>query len=82
MKTIDEYIKTDDKAICENIDDLEYKTRDKVAQNMLSYFRNLVEHIVLSVKLDAPAPCRLVASDLDFACRASADCLPQHLQVI
>ena len=37
---------------------------------------------VLSVKLDAPAPCRLVASDLDFACRASADCLPQHLQVI
>ncbi len=38
--------------------------------------------MVLSVKLDAPAPCRLVASDLDFACRASADCLPQHLQVI
>lgn len=38
--------------------------------------------LVLSVKLDAPAPCRLVASDLDFACRASADCLPQHLQVI
>ena len=37
---------------------------------------------LLSVKLDAPAPCRLVASDLDFACRASADCLPQHLQVI
>lgn len=47
MKTIDEYIKTDDKAICENIDDLEYKTRDKVAQNMLSYFRNLVEHIAV-----------------------------------
>ncbi len=38
--------------------------------------------MLLSVKLDAPAPCRLVASDLDFACRASADCLPQHLQVI
>ena len=37
---------------------------------------------LLSVKLDAPAPCRLVASDLDFACRVSADCLPQHLQVI
>ena len=37
---------------------------------------------LLSVKLDAPVPGRLVASDLDFACRASADCLPQHLQVI
>lgn len=49
MKTIDEYIKTDDKAICENIDDLEYKSRDKVAQNMLSYFRNLVEHIAVRV---------------------------------
>lgn len=49
MKTIDEYIMADDKAICENIDDLEYKTRDKVAQNMLSYFRNLVEHIAVKV---------------------------------
>ena len=37
---------------------------------------------LLSVKLDAPVPGRLVASDLDFTCRASADCLPQHLQVI
>ena len=42
----------------------------------------LATALLLSVKLDAPAPCRLVASDLDFACRASADCLPQHLQVI
>lgn len=49
MKTIDECIMIDDKAICENIDDLEYKTRDKVAQNMLSYFRNLVEHIAVKV---------------------------------
>lgn len=49
MKTIEEHIRTDDKAICENIDDLEYKTRDKVAQNMLSYFRNLVEHIAVKV---------------------------------
>ncbi len=49
MKTIDEYITSVDKAICENIDDLEYKTRDKVAQNMLSYFRNLVEHIAVKV---------------------------------
>lgn len=37
MKTIDEYIIIDDKAICDNIDDLEYKTRDKVAQNMLNF---------------------------------------------
>lgn len=38
--------------------------------------------IMLSVKLDAPAPCRLDASDLDLICYASADCLHQHLQVI
>ena len=38
--------------------------------------------ILLSVKLDAPAPCRLDASDLDLICYASADCLHQHLQVI
>lgn len=38
--------------------------------------------IVLSVKLDAPAPCRLDAPDLDLICYASADCLHQHLQVI
>ena len=38
--------------------------------------------MVLSVKLDAPAPCRLDASDLDLICYASADCLHQHLQVI
>ena len=38
--------------------------------------------VVLSVKLDAPAPCRLDASDLDLICYASADCLHQHLQVI
>lgn len=37
---------------------------------------------LLSVKLDAPAPCRLDASDLDLICYASADCLHQHLQVI
>lgn len=37
---------------------------------------------VLSSELDAPAPCRLNAPDLDFACRASADCLHQHQQVI
>ena len=37
---------------------------------------------VLSVKLDAPVPCRLDAPDLDLICYASADCLRQHLQVI
>ena len=37
---------------------------------------------VLSCKLDAPAPCRLNAPDLDFACHTSADCLHQHQQVI
>ena len=42
----------------------------------------LAEHMLLSSELDAPAPCRLNAPDLDFACRASADCLHQHQQVI
>lgn len=37
---------------------------------------------MLSVKLDAPVPCRLDAPDLDLICYASADCLRQHLQVI
>lgn len=49
MKKIDEYIIATDRAICQNIDDLEYKTRDKVAQNMLSFFRNLVEHIAVKI---------------------------------
>ena len=38
--------------------------------------------LMLSFKLDAPAPCRLDAPDLDLICYASADCLHQHLQVI
>ena len=37
---------------------------------------------VLSVKLDAPVPCRLDAPDFDLICYVSADCLHQHLQVI
>lgn len=41
-----------------------------------------IANILLSVKLDAPAPCRLDAPDLDLICYASADCLHQHLQVI
>lgn len=39
-------------------------------------------HIVLSCKLDAPAPCRLDAPDFDVARWGSADCLHQHQQVI
>lgn len=45
--------------------------------NLFDFSNNL-----LSVKLDAPAPCRLDAPDLDLICYASADCLHQHLQVI
>ena len=44
--------------------------------------KNGFVNILLSSELDAPAPCRLNAPDLDFACRASADCLHQHQQVI
>lgn len=52
MKTMDEMIKIDSQAICDNIDDLAFKSRDKVAQNMLSYFRNLVEHIAIKIYID------------------------------
>lgn len=52
MRSMDEMIKADDQAICDNIDDLVFKSRDKVAQNMLSYFRNLVEHIAIKIYLD------------------------------
>lgn len=34
--------------------------------------------IVLSCKLDAPAPCRLDAPDFSFVCHVLADCLHQH----
>lgn len=49
---------------------------------MLISIAAMVAYVVLSVKLDAPAPCRLDAPDLDLICYASADCLHQHLQVI
>ena len=53
---------------------------------MLLYFSLILKPdvliLVLSVKLDAPAPCRLDAPDLDLIYYASADCLHQHLQVI
>lgn len=34
--------------------------------------------MVLSCKLDAPAPCRLDAPDFSFVCHVLADCLHQH----
>ena len=56
---------------------------DQEAQSQLAERKQYqVRATVLSVKLDAPAPCRLDASDLDLICYASADCLHQHLQVI
>ena len=57
---------------------------DKSAHEPKPEFTSLYHLInkVLSSELDAPAPCRLNAPDLDFACRTSADCLHQHQQVI
>lgn len=39
-------------------------------------------NILLSCKLDAPAPCRLDAPDFSFVCHVLADCLHQHWQAI
>lgn len=66
-----------------------YKCGWKNEENMHFYrftegqfgYPTMIE-LLLSVKLDAPAPCRLDAPDLDLICYASADCLHQHLQVI
>ena len=55
-----------------------HKGKPKVAID----YSTLFVRMVLSSELDAPAPCRLNAPDLDFACRTSADCLHQHQQVI
>ena len=52
-----------------------------VNATLFADFFDIVDNL-LSVKLDAPAPCRLDAPDLDLICYASADCLHQHLQVI
>lgn len=38
--------------------------------------------LLLSCKLDAPAPCRLDAPDFSFVCHVLADCLHQHWQAI
>ena len=57
----------------------------KIGDNLLDdgmILWNNTNEMLLSVKLDAPAPCRLDAPDLDLICYASADCLHQHLQVI
>lgn len=67
MKTIDEMIKCDDQAICENIEDLEFKSRDKVSQNMLSFFRNLVEHIVIKIYIERNPKQRIERSTTNTA---------------
>lgn len=60
----------------------------KITDYRLFHNHHMIEPVIeifgklLSVKLDAPAPCRLDAPDLDLICYASADCLHQHLQVI
>ena len=62
---------------------LEYiQNPDKTEECVLVGGINCLADTVLSVKLDAPAPCRLDAPDLDLIYYASADCLHQHLQVI
>ena len=38
--------------------------------------------MLLSCKLDAPAPCRLDAPDFSFVCHVLADCLHHHWQAI
>ena len=58
-----------------------YKCGWKNEENMHFYrftegqfgYPTMIE-LLLSVKLDAPAPCRLDAPDLDLICYASADC--------
>lgn len=67
LKSIDEHILADDNAICENIDDLEHKTRDKVAQNMLSYFRNLVEHIAVKIYAESHENAYIDYDTIPFA---------------
>lgn len=59
MRNINDAIKIDNQVICENVEDLMFKSRDRVAQNMLSYFRNLVEHIAIKIYLEAYPEKRL-----------------------
>ena len=63
-----------------------WKSLESIIRGNLTLTNNVViaetTVLMLSVKLDAPAPCRLDAPDLDLICYASADCLHQHLQVI
>ena len=61
---------------------LEYFGDIRIDKLTTTLIRKYLAYLLLSVKLDAPAPCRLDVPDLDFACRAPADCLYQHLQVI
>ena len=61
-----------------------FEDRNEYISNLCRYPLLIIDDfgMVLSVKLDAPAPCRLDAPDLDLIYYASADCLHQHLQVI
>jgi len=55
---------------------------DGSIQFHLTPYRIVTLIILLSCKLDAPAPCRLDAPDFSFVCHVLADCLHQHQQVI
>lgn len=62
----------------------DYKISVKLSEKDMDILKAALKRtrMMLSVKLDAPAPCRLDAPDLDLIYYASADCLHQHLQVI
>lgn len=47
LLSIDEKILTIDKAICRHIENLKSSTRGEISQDILSYLRNFVEHIML-----------------------------------
>ena len=55
MPKIDERIRDIDKAICQNIDLIDFETvsRALVSQNLLSQSRNLVEHVAVKAYADA-----------------------------
>ena len=89
MKTWNDYkehVRTVDPEIGKDIDEVENISSIVSAmveqRTSLGLSQRELAAMLLSFKLDAPAPCRLDAPDLDLICYASADCLHQHLQVI
>jgi len=56
---------------------LEILTEIRDFLNELGYL-SMGRDMLLSCKLDAPAPCRLDAPDFSFVCHVLADCLHQH----